>query len=134
MSCTRLYFEIIFAAYNTTWSSSSSVITYNLPHPVSNRQKHNITPQRTLFLYFILRSLHLILFYIYCNVIILIRNIQQEFVYFSENQHSTSNQNSTPFSWFMTPYACPILSMIAFTMERPIPVPPYSLVLALSTL
>jgi hypothetical protein len=34
----------------------------------------------------------------------------------------------------IAPYPFPKESMIAFTMERPIPLPPYSLVRALSTL
>ena len=47
---------------------------------------------------------------------------------------STVNQNSTPSLIFRTPYPCPRRSMVAFTMERPTPLPPYSLVRALSTL
>ncbi len=47
---------------------------------------------------------------------------------------STVNQNSTPPSTFSTPQDLLCASMIALTMERPMPLPPYSLVLALSTL
>lgn len=47
---------------------------------------------------------------------------------------SSSNQKETPSSQLKTPYGCPSCSMDALTMDRPTPLPPYSLVLALSTL
>lgn len=37
---------------------------------------------------------------------------------------SRVNQNSTPFSQFVTPHSWLWASMIAFTMDKPIPVPP----------
>ena len=55
-------------------------------------------------------------------------------IYIYEFLPSSVNQNSTPFSQFFTPYCWLCASMIALTIERPIPVPPYARVLALSTL
>ena len=43
-------------------------------------------------------------------------------------------KNVTPFSQFFTPYSWCNASIIAFTIESPTPLPPYSRVRALSTL
>ena len=44
------------------------------------------------------------------------------------------HQPCPAYSWFFTPHALWCISMIALTIESPMPLPPYSRVLALSTL